>query len=352
MGAAGWWSKAQHERRVVPIEDPEDLAADVLVRVSVVAHVEVGEARLVEGGLRALVAPEPLQERAGLRVGVPVEEGGEDVDGLARAVLADERVGQAAGRLRVGRGAGQEVARRALRGSPVARLEPEAEERLGAAGAGRRHDPRPFEERGRGVVAPSLPVAVGGADQHALQQVPRGHGVATEEVLGRAHVLRGERRPRLQAIREAGRGLPVGVGGARRAQGGVRDLGRRRDRRRRRRPREAARSTRRGRRPERARGPSAPRVSRRAVPGRDAGGPRRRPRRARGRGRGGRGPARRPGEGLRGGTPCAGPARRGPSRGSPRSGGTRESRPRSRRSGDSPWGVPWPARDGAPILAG
>ena len=154
MGAAGWWLEGPHERGVVPIEDPEDLTADVLVRVSVVAHVEVGEARLVEGAFRALVALEPLQERARLRVGVPVEEGGEDVDGLARAVLADERVGQAPGRLRVGRGAGREIARRALRGGPVAGLEPESEERPGDAGAGGRHDARPFEERRRGVVAP------------------------------------------------------------------------------------------------------------------------------------------------------------------------------------------------------
>ena len=225
-------AEGPHERRVVPIEDPQDLAADVLVRVSVVAHVEMGEARLVERGFRALVAPEPLQERAGLGVGVLVEESGEELDGLARAVLADEGVGQAAGRLRVGSGAGQQVARRALRGRPVARLEPQAEEGLGDPRAGRRHGPGPIEQRRRGVVAAPLPVAGRGADQDALQQVPRGRGVAGVEVFRRAHVLRGERRPRPQALREAGRRLAVGIGGARRAQAGVRDLGRRRDRRR------------------------------------------------------------------------------------------------------------------------
>ena len=72
-----------HERRVVAVEDAEDRAADVLVRVAVVAHVEVGEPRLVEGGLGALVAPERVEQRAGLGVGLPVEHGGEDVDGLA-----------------------------------------------------------------------------------------------------------------------------------------------------------------------------------------------------------------------------------------------------------------------------
>ena len=145
-----------------------------------------------------------------------------------------------------------------------------------------------------------------GADQHALQQVPRRHGVAAEEVLGRAHVLGGERRPRLQAIREAGRRLPVGIGGA------GRDAGRRP------RSRAAARSGRgldgggggRGRCGRWPAGALRDReVSRQAVRGRGAGGTRPR-RRASGEaeGREGEGP---PGSGRRprGGTPCAGLAR-------------------------------------------
>ena len=47
-GRGGLVAEGPHERRVVPVEHPEDLTADVLVRVAVVAHVEVGEARLVE----------------------------------------------------------------------------------------------------------------------------------------------------------------------------------------------------------------------------------------------------------------------------------------------------------------
>ena len=121
------------------VEDADDLPADVEVLLAVVADVEVRDARLVEARFRAMVAPNALEQRQGLRVGVRVEEGGERLDCLPRAVLAHERVGQLLHGVGVGGSDRQRVAGGALGRAPVPGLERPREERarLGRAGGHR-----------------------------------------------------------------------------------------------------------------------------------------------------------------------------------------------------------------------
>jgi hypothetical protein len=75
----------------VALEGAQDLAADVVVRVTVVAHVEVGEVLVLHPLLVDHGAADPLEERPRLGLVADLERGLEGVRGLPVAVLAEER---------------------------------------------------------------------------------------------------------------------------------------------------------------------------------------------------------------------------------------------------------------------
>ena len=169
----------------MPLEQAQDLAADVLVRVAVVAHVEVRELRLVEALLGCLVVLEPVQEGSRGLILAQAQEGGDDLDRLAGAVLPHEGLCEPQGAGRVVRPERKQRPARLLGGQPVAGAEPNVEQRPARVRALRGHINRALDERGGRVEAARLRLRGSGCEQHGLQQVPRGHRVAGEQALGR-----------------------------------------------------------------------------------------------------------------------------------------------------------------------
>ena len=346
------------QRRVVPFQHAEDLAPDVFVRLAVVAHVKVGEASLLETALLGALAAKPLEHRRGLRVGATVEVGGQHLDRLARPVLADERVRERPrGRAVAGHEAEDGAGRRFDPG-PVPGVSADREDPAAHVDAPGRDGRGTLEEGGRFREASGRPLAHRARREGGLQKAPRLLRVSREEVLGHADVLGPDRLPRVDARGESGRGVAVLRDGTRRGHQVV-DLGGRGGGRfgldGRRRPERLVQRSR-GRRPP------GPRPPARASPAglRGSSAMRRRRSGAPREGRWARAARRRgPPEAGRP-TARAAPRRVGrrsslaawPWRAPLRTGGTRARRRRRGRSVDSPCLVPWPATDGACIVAG
>ncbi len=130
---------------VVALQHTQHLASDILVRGPVVADVEVRERALAQADLARLVLLDPREQSGRRRVLATVEVARQDLDRLACAILAHERVGEHAGRLRIACRRGQDVARGALDGRPVGLVGADREQRAQGDLAAGRHDERQLE---------------------------------------------------------------------------------------------------------------------------------------------------------------------------------------------------------------
>jgi hypothetical protein len=150
------------------------------------------------------------QQRARFGVLARGQKTVQELDRLPGAVLAHERIREAAGTFGV---PGRERHQRPpglLRGRPVARHEPEPELHPQRPRALRRDRHRPLEQRRRSVEAPRGLGARGGREQHALEQVARLGGVTRVERFGVTNVLGRQRHLGVEPRDEPRRRRQVG----------------------------------------------------------------------------------------------------------------------------------------------
>ena len=195
-GIAGLEVEGAGQGGVVMLEGQHDLAADALVRLAVVAHVEVGDVALGHAALVGEAFLEALHDGARVAVLADVQRRAQGLHGVAAPVFAHEREPQALPAVEAPRLEGDHGARGRLRRGPVRGLEGQLEQAQRRTGRGRLHLLGALEI-GEGLRELALVlVARRGAQEHHLQEVAQRAlvGMAEEQLLRRLHVGRGQRR--------------------------------------------------------------------------------------------------------------------------------------------------------------
>jgi hypothetical protein len=132
---------------------------------------------------------EPVQQGPRAALFALCQEGGQELDRLAGAVLPHQRLGHALGPGGVVRSQRQQRASSLLRRRPVADGETEVELGPARGRALRRDAHRALDEGGRGVVAAGGAFAGCGSQQRGLQELTCLRRVAGVEILGCSEVL-------------------------------------------------------------------------------------------------------------------------------------------------------------------